>query len=413
MAENCKIKFNRDRRLRNEEKKSIEKRRQVNGLYFGYRVQKREIARKEGVSRRFVDNWTQTPDQDFTRDNRGWEKGKGRKWDKSTEEKIKEIGKYFEEDTSIFYTGATAIDLEWRKRYPEIDPPPLRTIGRIMSNLGLTKENKRGRNKGAAKYLCYPEYTIYSLLGGRILEADFIGKKYITGRSEPLNFIGFSFKKKPKIRYFKRIESQKADDFIVQSKHFFREFEKPDYMKVDNDPATIGSASGKRNISRTMKFLLENHVIPIFAVPRRPFTQASIEGNNSVFSRKFWNRIEFESIEEVDEKIEWFNKSSIEYLGYCRPKEKKTKKEDFTPKVYLIRQVEEDKEKKEGFINVLNEIIHLPKSYIKYYVLAEWNLKEERIYIRFEKEKESEIIKNISFKINSRSKEKCKDILTY
>jgi len=27
-----------------------------------------------------VDNWTQTPDQDFTRDNRGWEKGKGRKW---------------------------------------------------------------------------------------------------------------------------------------------------------------------------------------------------------------------------------------------------------------------------------------------------------------------------------------------
>jgi len=87
MAENCKIKFNRDRRLRNEEKKSIEKRRQVNELYFGYRVQKREIARKEGVSRKFVDNWTQTPDQDFTRDNRGWEKDKGRKWYRRPKEK--------------------------------------------------------------------------------------------------------------------------------------------------------------------------------------------------------------------------------------------------------------------------------------------------------------------------------------
>jgi len=96
----------------------------------------------------------------------------------------------------------------------------------------------------------------------------------------------------------------------------------------------------------------------------------------AVFSRKFWNRIEFKSIEEVDAKTEWFDKASIEYLGCRRPKEKKTKKEDFIPKVYLIRQVEEDKEKKEGFINVLNEIIHLPKSYIKYYVLAEWNLKE-------------------------------------
>jgi len=157
--------------------------------------------------------------------------------------------------------------------------------------------------------------------------------------------------------------------------------------------------------------LLENQVIPIFTVPKRPFTQASIEGNNSVFSKKFWNRIDFKSIEEVDEKIEWFNKASIEYLGYHQPEEKKTKKEGFIPKVYLIRQVEEDKEKKGGFINVLNEIIHLPKSYIKYYVLAEWNLKEERIYIRFEKEKESEIIENIPFRINPRSKEKCQNIL--
>lgn len=412
MYNGSKIFFKR-KGLTDEQKKSIKEREKVNDLYFKYGIPKRVIVREEKVSRGFVYKWTQSKDQDFTEDNRGWKKGRGRKWDKSIEEKIKRIREYLDNKTDGFYTGATAVEMEWRKRYPDLDPPSLRTIGRIMVGLGLTKSNKKGKSKGAAKYLCYPEYTIYDLLEGRVLEADFIGKKYITGRSEPLNFIGFSFKKEPKIRYFKRIESQRADDFIVQSKHFFKEFERPDYMKVDNDPATIGSASGKRNISRTMKFLLENQVIPIFTVPKRPFTQASIEGNNSVFSRKFWNRIEFKSIEEVNEKIEWFNKASIEYLGYCRPKEKKTKKEDFIPKVYLIRQVEEDKEKKEGFINVLNEIIHLPKSYIKYYVLAEWNLKEEHLYVRFEKEKESEIIKNIRFNINSRSKEKCKDILTY
>jgi len=410
MVKKCKDKF-KDKGDINGQKKSIKERRRVNQLYFDKNLSKRAISREERLSRGFVERWTQSPDQDFIKDDRGRKKGARMKWDKSTERRIKKIRKHLEEETKEFYTGATAIDLEWRRKYPEIDPPPLRTIGQIISDLGLTKENKRGRNKGAAKYLCYPEHTIYSLLGGRVLEADFIGKKYITGRSEPLNFIGFSFKKEPKIRYFKRIESQRADDFIVQSKHFFKEFEKPDYVKVNNDPATIGSASGKRNISRTMNFLLANQVIPIFTVPKRPFTQASIEGNNSVFSRKFWNRIEFESVEEVDEKIEWFNKSSIAYLGYCRPKEKKIKKEEFIPKVYLIRQVEEDKEKKEGFINVLNEIIHLPKAYIKYYVLAEWNLKEERIYIRFEKEKESEIIKNMPFKINLRSKEKCQEIL--
>ena len=410
MVKKCKDKF-KDRGDINGQKKSIKERRRVNQLHFDKNLSKRAISRKERLSRGFVDKWTQSSNQDFTKDNRGRKKGKRMKWDKTTERRIKEIRKYLEEETKEFYTGATAIDLEWRSKYPGIDPPPLRTIGQIMSDLRLTKRNKGGRNKGAAKYLCYPEHTIYDLLGGRVLEADFIGKKYITGRSEPLNFIGFSFKKEPKIRYFKRIESQQADDFIAQSKHFFREFERPDYIKVDNDPATIGSASGKRNISRVMKFLLKNQVIPIFAVPKKPFTQASIEGNNSVFSRKFWNRIEFKSIEEVDEKLEWFNKASIKYLGYCRTEEKKIKKEEFIPKVYLIRQVEEYKDKKEGFINVLNEIVYLPKSYIKYYVLTEWNLKEERIYIRFEKEKKSETIKNISFKINPRSKEKCQEIL--
>jgi len=410
MFKKCKDKFKIGRN-KSGQKKSFKKRAKVNSLYFTELLSKRAIVKKEGVSRYFVDKWTQSQDQDFTRDKRGREKGQRMKWDKATESRIKEIREYLEQKPKKFYTGATAIDLEWRRKYPRANPPPLRTIGRIMSDLGLTKSNKKGKNKGAAKYLCYPEHTIYNLLGGRVLEADFIGQKHITGRTEPLNFIGFSFKKAPKIRYFKRIKSQKADNFITQSKHFFREFEKPNYMKVDNDPATIGSGSGKGTISRVMKFLLENQVIPIFTVPRKPFTQASIEGNNSVFSRKFWNRIEFKSIEEVDAKIEWFNKSSIEYLGYYRPKDKEAKKEGFIPTVYLIRQVEEDKEKQEGFINILNEKILLPQSYIKYYVLAEWNLREEQIYIRFEKEKESEIIKKTPFKINPKSKEKCKDIL--
>jgi len=38
--------------------------------------------------------------------------------------------------------------------------------------------------------------------------------------------------------------------------------------------------------------------------------------------------------------------------------------------------------------------------------LAEWNLKKEALYIHFEKEQKPEIIKEISFKINQKSKEK-------
>lgn len=72
----------------------------------------------------------------------------------------------------------------------------------MFSDLGLSMKRKRGRNKGAARYLCYTERTIYNLLGGRVLETDFVDKKYIKGGTELLNFIGFCFKKEPKLCNF-------------------------------------------------------------------------------------------------------------------------------------------------------------------------------------------------------------------
>ena len=101
----------------------------------------------------------------------------------------------------------------------------------------------------------------------------------------------------------------------------------------------IGSASGKKNVSKAMKYLLQEQIIPIFAVPRKPFSQTSIEGNNSVFSRKFWNRIQFKSIQEVDMKLEWFNDSSERYCHYEKPKKKKLLKKNFISKIYFIIQV--------------------------------------------------------------------------
>ena len=89
-------------------------------------------------------------------------------------------------------------------------------------------------------------------------------------------------------------------------------------------------------------------------------------------------------------------------------------KKDFEPKVYFIRQVKEDSSKKtrggqqagKGMISVLNENIHLPESYINYFVLAEWNLNKEALYVRFEKERQSEIISETEFRINAESKKR-------
>jgi hypothetical protein len=279
----------------------------------------------------------------------------------------------------------------------------------MLAALGLSAPRKKGRHKGAARYLCYPEHTIYERFGGRVLEADFVGKKYLKERTAPLNFIGFSFKKAPRLRYFKRIEGQTADNFIAQTGAFFKQFEVPDYMKVDNAATTQGSTSGRRTISRVVGFLLRHQVIPIFAVPRKPFSQASIEGNNSVFARRFWKRRTFNDVAAVDEQLAWFNQASQRYLEYQPPSKKKPRHHDFVPRVYFISQVKEHNST--GFIEVLNEKIYLPKSYINYFVLAEWNLQIERLIVHFEKDQEPRKIKECAFRINWRSHEKHQQLL--
>ena len=143
--------------------------------------------------------WTKSSTQEVTKDARGWPKGKGRKWTKGDEKKVRSIYRSLQKDSHQFYLGATAIAQEWRNRYSR-STPPLRTIGGMLRALGLSKRRRKDRHKGASRYLCYPEYTIYTLFGGRVLEADFIGKKYIAGRTAPLHFVGFSFKKAPKLR---------------------------------------------------------------------------------------------------------------------------------------------------------------------------------------------------------------------
>lgn len=390
--------------IEHEQKNAIAQRQRVHRLYYVEGMSKTRIAKRLKLSKQFVVNWTQSVDQDLEKDGRGWPKDQGRVWNEQTRKRIGKLHQELENNPRQFYNGATAIQQRYRGRYPHSRVPPLRTIGRMLKELGLSKSPKK-RVKGASRYLCYPEYTVYETLGARVLEADFIGKKYLAGRSEPLNFVGFSFKKTPRIRYFYRVNAQTTDELIRTCKHFFKTFEIPDVMKVDNGQASIGTHAGKRSLSRFIVFLLKRRIFPVFSVPRKPFSQASIEGNNSVFTRKFWNTTLFGSLKQVDIGLQWFNDASLAYTGYDANKRKRrASKKNFVPKVYFLRQVQEDDFTGKGYISVMNEILLIRKSYINYFVLAEWNLQEEKLLVHFEKDKKTKVIKSIDFKLNPNSK---------
>lgn len=385
------------------QKKAIELRHLVRQLYSEGWAQT-AIAQRLEVSRGFVVRWSESSETDIGHDGRGWPRGRGRRWEARVYRRIAQLHAALVKDPQEFFTGATAIQQRYRRRYPRSPVPPLRTIGRMLKALGLSSPRKRGRGQGAARYLCYPEHTVYHALGQRVMEADFIGKKYLAGRTAPVNFVGLCFKHDPKLRYFQRVTGETTAALVAVCEEFFARFETPDVVKVDNGPAALGSGSAKRTVSRFMVFLLEQHITPVFSVPKKPFSQASIEGNNSVFARKFWNTQTFKSLRMLDRRLGWFNTSSQRYTGYEPPSQKRpSRTKSFVPKVYFIRQVREDPDHG-PCIDVLNEKIVLPVSYTNYFVLAEWNLKTERLAIFFEKDRQSKRTKSMAFTINSQSR---------
>ncbi len=394
--------------LIDDQKKLIKYREKINLLHFEVGWSKNRIVQKLGMSKHTVIRWTQSENQDFTCDNRGWPKGKRRKWSKATEASVCALHKSLVEDPEEFFYGATAIVHQWRKQYSET-PPPIRTIGQMLKDLKLSKPRKKGRGQSATEYLCYPEKTVYGgTLGERVIEADFI-RRYLKGRSAPLHFIGFSAKKTPRFRYYDRISDITTDVFIGACDAFFNRFEQPQVLKLDNAATFTGSASAKRSLSKVIIYLLNRKINPVFAVPRRPFTQASIEGNNSVFARHFWNRREFSSLADVDKQLEWFNKSSLKYSDYQQPDCKEYPETEFTPNVYFLRQIKESEAQPgQGSIVVLNEEILLSPEWINFFVLARWNLKTEILTVFKEHKEQTLTLYQKAFLINQTTKKNLK-----
>jgi hypothetical protein len=323
---------------------------------------------------------------------------------KKEEQKIVRIHQKLDQNSKMYFSGASAIQQEYRKLFPNAKVPSLRFIGRTLAKYGLSKSPKV-RRKGVSRYLHYPA-TLIDHLGESLVEVDFIGKKFILGRTEPVHFIAFSLKKPRKLKYFQRIESETTGEVINHCQLFFKRYEKPSVVKLDNGFAFAGAGPQPRTLTSVVLFLLKEKIIPVFTAPRKPWNQASVEGANSVFSRKFWARFRFQSLSEVDDRLEEFNDAYESYLQYEKPHQRTRTKEKFTPQVYFIRKVYEHPESQRGYIDVVKEQVFLPTAYIGLFVLAEWNLRKEKLTVYFEKDNEPVTVIKQNFFLNQMTKKK-------
>jgi hypothetical protein len=279
---------------------------------------RRAIMAELGVSRGFVDHWAGDTPGPLEADQRGWPTGTARRYPPAVLRRVQALHQQLVKDPTAFFTGATALQQAYARRYPRSALPSLRTLGRMLRALGCSTPRQRGRQRGAAAYLGYPTQTL-ATLAPRVLELDFIGPRYLAGSAAPLHFVGVSCQRAPRLRYFYRVESVTTAALLTVCADLLQRHEHPLVLKVDNAPVTIGSGSAPRTVSRFVQWLWARGITPVFAVPRQPFSQASIEGNNSVFARKFWRARTFTSVADVDRQLTWFNRASLAYTGYAPP----------------------------------------------------------------------------------------------
>ena len=361
----------------------------------------RKIARYLFASRRSVINWIKLSDEEMLIDNRGWKKGSPRKYNIKEKEEIKKIRNKLEREGNYFF-GTKVVRHNYEKQTGKKISKDF--VDRTLREAGLVKSPQKKR-KGVSKYMKYPKRTL-NKLGKSMMSIDFIGPKYLTDSSDGVNFLSCKYIRPEKHGIVKRISGQTTDQTIKTLKEIWKNNPIPDVVKVDNDSAFGTNLSHKNCIGRLALFFLNLGVTPLYIAPRSPWNNGEGEGFNSVFSKKFWNRILFTDEDEVDVKIKDFN---VEYEKYSKLDSNNSKRksvvlhiDDFkninlenknvkkfkSQIIHFLRIVrrknEKDSDKEYGFINILKQEIEIPKELINLFVFCTLDLKSKKLTVNSE-----------------------------
>ncbi|MFH1048289.1 MAG: hypothetical protein V1732_01345 [Patescibacteria group bacterium] len=308
--------------------------------------------------------------------------------------------------------------MDYVKKYSNNETPSQWFIAETIRKNKLQTRKAKKRRKGGSEYLLYPTESVRSL-GYIHQSADFIGKKYISGKSEPINIFSTCYHSPIKLYQIQRILAEKTDYAIEVLIEFWRIYPIPDVFRIDNALQFRGTARGKRVIGKFLIFLLNLGITPLFASPSKPWTNPNVEGHNRVFNEKVWSTNHFVSLEQIDMECERFNCESEKLFKFkysnlivnninifkCLEKGQliNTVRLESTKnkKIYFTRFAESLDASKNAQIIIMNETVFIPEKYTHQFVFVEWDLEKEQLSIYSEFQKVKTFIKKVKFKINN------------
>lgn len=350
---------------------------------------------------------------------RGWKRGRARKHtDPAVPERICRIKR--RRLAQCYLVGSEYVQMDYARHYPGEPLPSLWHIDQVVRQAGLQSHKPCKRVRGGSTYLLYPRGLVQQL--GTLQEsADFIGKKYLAGRTQPVTIFASCYYQPFKLFQITRTEAERATYAIEALLRQWHSYPVPQVMRLDNAGAFIGSGSAQRRLGVFVVFLLNLGVTPLFAAPRSPWQNGHIEGHNRVFGEKLWKRHRFTTVEELDQENARFNQESAELFQFkyrqlarrfhrrllCSSVCRRGLSEDGSrlrtrrdKKICFVRFVEVQESQPKAGISIMNELVPLPEAYARQFVFASWDLQCQRLTVTSEYQGTVSLVTTIPFKIN-------------
>ncbi len=154
--------------------------------------------------------------------------------------------------------------------------------------------------RAAARARHYLAQSLHQL-GTIIQELDFIGPRLLAGCAQPFYLASRYYIQPFRFGWWSRI----ATPSMAAARHLlvtdWRQYPKADVLTLDNVFCFTAAGKGRSFLSGLLIFLLNLDVVLLLLPPREPWSHGSVEGHNSVFARKLWQRYTFSSLDELDQ----------------------------------------------------------------------------------------------------------------
>jgi transposase len=251
-----------------------------------------EIARSLGRSRQWVAKWARRYEPGGEVWAEGARRGPAQAPNRTSAEReaqVLAVRRRLDENPWA-QVGAQAI--AWELAKLGLEPPPVRTIERILERGGLTR--RPGRRRRAPKGVAYPAPLATS--AGDLHEADLVGPRYLDGglRFYALNAVDLA----PR-RVGIEVVRDKSDDEVARGLvALWGRLGVPARLKLDNG----GPFLGARGLGLVVRLCLHHQVTPVFIPQGEPWRNGVVEHFNDTFDKRFFRQERFSSLDQLADR---------------------------------------------------------------------------------------------------------------